>query len=284
MQFTKMHGLGNDFIIVNALNGFSNHNPAALAKNLCNRRTGIGADGLVLVRPSTEADVRMQVFNSDGSEPEMCGNAIRCVAKYLFERNLVNKTAITVETLAGLIVPEVLLGADGIVTGVRVDMGEPRLERAEIPMVGSDGRVVLEPLELEDTEFPVTMVSMGNPHCVIFVPDLEQVDFERLGPAIEKLAVFPARTNVEFVKVSEPGRVEVKVWERGAGPTMACGTGACAVAVAGVLARFTDRRVAVSLPGGVLDIEWAENNHVYMTGPAEEVFEGTVVRILTTEF
>ncbi|MDA8097270.1 MAG: diaminopimelate epimerase [Clostridia bacterium] len=278
MQFTKMHGLGNDFIIVNALDGIRAADPAALARATCDRRMGVGADGLVFILPSTEGDVRMQIFNSDGSEPEMCGNAIRCVAKYLFERRLVDKTTITVETLAGLIVPEILLGVGGQVSGVRVDMGEPRLERAEIPMAGPAGKVVLEPLDLGDLVLPVTGVSMGNPHCVIFLPDLDQVDFERLGPLVEKHPDFPARTNVEFVSVADPGQVNVKVWERGAGPTMACGTGACAVTVAGVLARCTDRRVKVCLPGGVLDIEWAENNHVYMTGPAEEVFEGTMRR------
>ncbi len=278
MRFTKMHGLGNDFIIVNALNGADIADKAALARETCDRRFGIGADGLVLILPSASGDVRMRIFNSDGSEPEMCGNAIRCVAKYLYDRRLIEKAVIQVETLAGIIIPEVLAGPDGKVRGVRVDMGEPRLERAEIPMNGAPGRVILEPLDVGSTVLQVTAVSMGNPHCVVFVPDLEQVDFETMGPLIEKHPVFPARTNVEFVSVVDPGRVKVKVWERGAGPTLACGTGACAVTVAGVLAGYTERRVSVGLPGGTLDIEWADNGRVYMAGPAEEVFEGEYLR------
>lgn len=278
MRFTKMHGLGNDFIIINALDGTDVGDKTAIARELCNRRFGIGADGLVMILPSGTGDVRMRIFNSDGSEPEMCGNAIRCVAKYLYERRLTEKTIINVETPAGMIIPEVLTGAGGEVTGVRVDMGEPRLERAQIPMRGAPGRVILEPLDVGSTVLAVTAVSMGNPHCVVFVPDLEQVDFETLGPALEKHPAFPARTNVEFVSVSDPGRVRVKVWERGAGPTLACGTGACAVTVAGVLAGYTERRVSVGLPGGTLDIEWAQDGHVYMTGPAEEVFEGEYLR------
>lgn len=278
MRFTKMHGLGNDFIIINALNGADIADKAALARETCDRRFGIGADGLVLILPSTAGDVRMSIFNSDGSEPEMCGNAIRCVAKYLYERRLIEKKVIHVETLAGMIVPEVLAGPDGKVSGVRVDMGEPRLEREQIPMNGAPGRVILEPLDVGSTVLAVTAVSMGNPHCVVFVPDLEQVDFETMGPMIEKHPVFPARTNVEFVSVVDPGRVRVKVWERGAGPTLACGTGACAVTVAGVLTGYTERRVSVGLPGGTLDIEWADNGRVYMAGPAEEVFEGEYLR------
>lgn len=278
MRFTKMHGLGNDFIIINALNGADIADKAALARETCDRRFGIGADGLVLILPSASGDVRMRIFNSDGSEPEMCGNAIRCVAKYLYDRRLIEKAVIQVETLAGIIIPEVLAGPDGKVRGVRVDMGEPRLERAEIPMNGAPGRVILEPLDVGSTVLQVTAVSMGNPHCVVFVPDLEQVDFETMGPLIEKHPVFPARTNVEFVSVVDPGRVKVKVWERGAGPTLACGTGACAVTVAGVLAGYTERRVSVGLPGGTLDIEWADNGRVYMAGPAEEVFEGEYLR------
>lgn len=279
MRFTKMHGLGNDFIIINALHGTDIAGKAAFARAACDRRFGIGADGLVLILPSAAGDFRMRIFNPDGSEPEMCGNAIRCVAKYLYERRLTEKKVIGVETLAGIMAPEVLAGPDGKVTGVRVDMGTPRLERGRIPMRGAPGRVISEPLAVGSSVLPVTAVSMGNPHCVVFVPDVEQVDLETLGPAIEKHPAFPARTNVEFVSVVDPGWVRVRVWERGAGPTPACGTGACAVTVAGVLTGNTARRVNVDLPGGTLDIEWARNGHVYMTGPAVEVFEGEVVGI-----
>jgi len=277
VEFTKMHGLGNDFVIVNGFGQSLPDDPGALARRVCDRRLGVGADGLVLLLPSAAADLRMRVFNPDGSEPEMCGNAIRCVALYARRRGLVAKTQLEVETLAGLIRPEILL--DGDRETVRVDMGRPRLERAEIPMRGPAGPVVGEVLDAGERSFMVTAVSMGNPHCVVFGADLDDAGFRKYGPLLEVHPAFPARTNVEFVEVLSPGEVAVRVWERGVGPTPACGTGACAVAVAGVLTGRTARRVHVRLPGGVLLIEWPDDaGPVYMSGPAEEVFDGKWVR------
>jgi diaminopimelate epimerase len=274
LRFTKVQGLGNDFVLVNGFKEKVNLEEfPGLAVKICHRRFGIGADGLIPLLPSERADVNMRIFNSDGSEAEMCGNGIRCVAKYLYEHGVVKKEKIRVETLAGIMVPELIL-EDGRVKLVRVDMGEPRLERREIPMEGPPGRVVDEPLEVEGVTYGVTAVSMGNPHCVIFVPDIEQVPLQVAGPRIETHRAFPRKTNVEFVQVLNRDEVKMKVWERGAGETMACGTGACATAVACVLNGHTGRRVTVRLAGGDLLIEWAEDNHVYMTGPAEEVFTG----------
>ncbi|SHE35373.1 diaminopimelate epimerase [Desulforamulus putei] len=274
MFFTKVHGLGNDFILVNAGTGQGLPDDCStLAKEMCDRRFGIGADGLVLLLDSGVADVRMKIINSDGSEAEMCGNAIRCVAKYLYEHDIVRKDEIKVETLAGIIVPQIIQN-NGVVEAVRVDMGAPRLERAQIPMVGPAGQVIHEPLEVDGQTFYITAVSMGNPHCVIFVPDVSAIPLADIGPRIETHPAFPRKTNVEFVQVISPREVRMLVWERGAGPTMACGTGACAVAVAGVLNNLTERNVTVHLPGGPLAIEWSDNGSVYMTGPAKEVFTG----------
>lgn len=274
MEFTKVHGLGNDFIIINTLQE-SVENPQKLSVKLCNRYFGVGADGLVLVGPSDKADIKMRIFNPDGSEAEMCGNAIRCVAKYTYTRGMAGKK-VRVETLAGIMVPELILDGDQIIA-VQVDMGEPRLERKSIPMVGPSGRVVSENLIVDGQEFLITAVSMGNPHCVIFVPDVDKVDLENIGPKIESNEAFPAKTNVEFVQVLNENEVKMLVWERGAGPTMACGTGACAVTVAGILNEKHKRKIKVYLSGGTLEIHWSEaDNHVYMTGAAAEVFEGTL--------
>jgi len=273
----KWHGLGNDFVIVDARPGGFPEEPGRLAREVCDRRFGIGADGLVFILPAADADAAMRIFNRDGSEAEMCGNAIRCVARYLFEDGG-RKSRLRILTGAGVLVPEIIPAQDGGPPHVRVDMGAPRLRRDEIPMTGPPGRVVNEPLAVEDRTFAVTAVSMGNPHCVIFVPDLEAVPFETLGPALETHPAFPRKTNVEFVQVTGPGEVRVRVWERGVGPTLACGTGACAVAVAANLNGLTGRRVKVGLPGGVLDIEWAEDGRVYMAGPAVKVFEGRYLR------
>ncbi|SFR05594.1 diaminopimelate epimerase [Desulfoscipio geothermicus] len=274
MRFTKVHGLGNDFILVDAaVEKELPEDPAGLAVQVCDRHFGIGADGLVLIKPGDKADIAMRIINSDGSEAEMCGNAIRCVARYAYERGLVNKTVLQVETAAGIMVPELVM-ENGKVKAVRVDMGEPRLERGEIPMTGPAGRVVNEPLQAGEDSFHVTAVSMGNPHCVIFVPDASSVALNTLGPRLEMHPAFPRKTNVEFVQVLNDKELRMRVWERGAGPTMACGTGACASAVAAALNGHTGRKVRVHLRAGALDIEWAEDNHVYMTGPAEEVFTG----------
>ena len=275
MEFVKMHGLGNDFILINGLKDGGTVNYFELAPKICDRNFGIGADGLLIILPSEVADIKMQIINSDGSEAEMCGNGIRCFAKYVFEEGIVDKTKMEVETLAGIIVPELILQKDKVVS-IRVDMGEPQLERSRIPMIGSPGPVIKEKLKVLDQEFEVTAVSMGNPHCVIFVPDLTKIDINKWGPLIEKHQAFPRKTNVEFVQVVTPSEAIMRVWERGAGITLACGTGACATLTAGVLNNLLHRTAIIKLLGGELEIEWAENNHLYMTGPAEEVFRGVI--------
>ncbi|NPV27313.1 MAG: diaminopimelate epimerase [Firmicutes bacterium] len=275
MEFTKMHGLGNDFVIVNGCRETIPSDYCTLAKKVCDRHFGVGADGLVFILPSERADVRMRIFNSDGSEAEMCGNVIRCVAKYLYEREIVKGVFIRVETLAGIMMPEVIL-ENGRVTGARVDMGEPILERQLIPMLGDPGRAVNEPIIVNGKELRITAVSMGNPHCLVFVPQLDKIPFRVWGPEIEHHPLFPRKTNVEFIEVINPNEIRVKVWERGVGETLACGTGACACVVGGVLNGKTGREVVVHLPGGRLNIEWAKNGRVYMTGPATEVFSGTL--------
>jgi len=270
LGFTKMHGLGNDFIMVGCIES-SLQDPAATAKKLCDRHFGIGADGLILVLPSKKADFKMRIFNPDGSEAEMCGNGIRCFAKYVRDRGLTDKKKLEVETLAGMIKPEIL--DSGM---IKVDMGEPELERANIPMRGQAGKVISEKLMLDGNELEVTAVSMGNPHAIIFVEDLEEYPVADIGSQVEDNPIFPKKTNVEFVQVKSPEEIHIGVWERGAGVTLACGTGACASLVAGVLNKKTERKAKVHLPGGMLEIEWARNNHVYMTGPAKTVFEGTI--------
>ena len=274
-KFSKWHGLGNDFVIVN---GFAEHgikDYAAAAIEVCNRNFGIGADGLVFVLPSQIADFQMRIFNSDGSEAEMCGNVTRCVARYVYDNGLTDKQAITLETKAGIIRPQLVFdGAE--LKEVCVDMGEPRLKQGEIPMQQGDAEDSAVDLALTAAgkTWQVTCVSMGNPHCVIFVPDLKAIELAAVGPLIETAAWFPRKTNVEFVEVLNDERVRMRVWERGAGITLSCGTGACATAVAAVLNKLTKRRVTVELDGGSLVIEWGEDNHVYMSGPAVEVFRG----------
>ncbi|MDA8212817.1 MAG: diaminopimelate epimerase [Clostridia bacterium] len=275
MHFTKVHGLGNDFVLVNCLEEKNLPDYAKLAKAVCDRNFGVGADGLVLILPAEMpgADIKMRIFNSDGSEPEMCGNAIRCFGKYVYEKGIVPKTTINVETLGGMRIPQLIL-ENGMVTGVRVDMGEPQLERALIPMEGPEGRVINETIKVDGREFAVTCISMGNPHCITFVDKIAEQEVREWGPKLETHPLFPRKTNVEFVQVLSPTEVNMQVWERGAGPTLACGTGACGTAVAAALNNKTGRKVTVRLAGGDLLIEWADDNHVYMTGPATEVFEG----------
>lgn len=274
LRFVKMHGLGNDFIVVNALEEKLPADLNELARRVCHRRFGIGADGLIIVLPSDRADLRMRIFNPDGSEPEMCGNGIRCFARYVYETGLVREPEIRVETLAGIIKPRLIL-KEGGVTGVRVDMGEPRLEREKIPMTGSGSPVVDEPVVVDGGIWRGTCVSMGNPHCVFFVENVAEAPVTTVGPAVENHPLFPQRTNVEFIEVLNRSELKMRVWERGAGETLACGTGACAAAVAGVLTGRSDREVTVHLAAGDLEIEWSpENNHVYMTGPAVTVFQG----------
>jgi len=271
--FSKWHGLGNDFVIVN---GFTEKidNYKEMAIEVCDRKFGIGADGLVLVLPSEIADFKMRIFNSDGSEAEMCGNVTRCMARYVYENGLTKETKITLETKAGIIKPE-LIFIDGVLSTVRVDMGEPRLRPSEIPMNGSDKESIInELLTIEGSSYHITCVSMGNPHSVLFVNDIAQVDLAGIGPKIETYSNFPRKTNVEFVQVLSKDRVRMRVWERGAGITMACGTGACATLVAAVLNNKTERKAIVELDGGELLIEWGLDNHIYMSGPAVEVFRG----------
>ncbi len=279
MKFLKVHGLGNDFVLVDAREDgeLLSRSPAelsGLAVKICHRHFGVGADGLVLLRHAGDAGAYMQIINSDGSEAEMCGNAIRCVAKYIFEKDGGAGTRLSIKTKAGIMFPEIIT-QNGLVDSIRVDMGEPELERRKIPMLGEPGRVVGERLRWEGYDFKITVVSMGNPHCVIFVPDVEKVPLSLWGPGIENHSAFPKKTNVEFVQVLGRNVVAMRVWERGAGPTMACGTGACAAVVACVLNGYTDREAGVDMAAGRLLIEWNEdNNRVHMTGPAEFVFEG----------
>jgi len=273
MEFIKMHGLGNDFVFLDHFSVAADKDYPKLAKKLCHRQLGIGGDGLVVILPSQVADARMRIINSDGSEPEMCGNGIRCFAKYVYDQGIVIHNPMRVETLAGVLTIHLNI-KEAQVQGVRVDMGEPILRADLIPALGQGEPVVGETLEVLGETFQYTAVSMGNPHCVIFVEDFATLDFERLGPAVEKHSLFPRKTNVEFIEVNSPQDLTMKVWERGAGPTLACGTGACASAVAAVLNHKTERAVTVHLPGGDLFIEWGLDNHVYMTGPATYVFKG----------
>lgn len=273
MQFTKMHGAGNDYVYVN---GFEQQvsNPAALAPVISDRHFGVGSDGLILILPSDKADLRMRMFNADGSESEMCGNGVRCVAKYGYDHNLTRKDEVTVETGAGVLHLKLFIGGDGLVERVRVNMGRPRLLPSEIPVDLPGERVVDTPLEVAGRSYRMTCVGMGNPHATIYVDDVAAIDLATVGPQIEHHAVFPRRTNVHFVKVHSPQEVTIRTWERGSGITLACGTGASAVCVAGVLTGRTGRRILAHLPGGDLELEWAEDESVLLTGPAVEVFSG----------
>lgn len=278
MKFTKMHGIGNDFVVINCLEQpIPEEQLAEVSRKLNDRKFGIGGDGLILVLPSKMADFRMRMFNPDGSEAEMCGNGIRCFAKYLYDRKLAGDTHLRVETKAGVKTIK-MLTRGGKVESVRVDMGQPRLRRSEIPMRGDDTeRVVGEPLKVDGNRFQITAVSMGNPHVVIFDDNVKNLDLERLGPLIENHKAFPERTNVQFVQVCNSSEIILRTWERGAGITLACGTGACAAVVASALNNKTGKHVRVHLPGGDLVIEWTGDNRVMMNGPAEEVFEGDIL-------
>ena len=274
MKFTKMHGAGNDYVYIN---GFEEQvdDPAELARRVSNRQFGIGSDGLILILPSDVADVRMWMFNLDGSEAEMCGNGIRCVAKYAYDHGLVQNLEMTVETGNGVLPLTMITGSSGLVERVRVNMGEPGLKRGDIPMVGSVAeQAVSIPLKIDDREFEITCVSMGNPHAVIFVDDVEQFPVASIGQKIETHPWFPERVNVEFVQILSSKEVIQRTWERGSGETLACGTGASAVTVAGVLTGRTERKIINHLRGGDLELEWQENGSVMMTGPAVEVFTG----------
>jgi diaminopimelate epimerase len=274
MRFTKMHGAGNDYVYVDCFRNPIPHDPPGLSRAMSDRHTGVGADGLILICPSDKADARMRMFNADGSEAEMCGNGVRCVAKFLYEHGLVRKNTLAIETGRGVLALDLEIQS-GSVRQVRVDMGEPILDAARIPTTLPGDPPVNVPLQIGDRRFQVTCVSMGNPHCIIFVDALTDELVCGVGPKVETHAEFPRRTNTEFVQVNGPDAVVMRVWERGSGETLACGTGACAVAVAGVLTGKTQRRVVVHLRGGDLRLYWSEtDNHVYMTGPAVEVFSG----------
>jgi len=275
-EFAKLHGLGNDYIYLNAFTEqIEEYSLAELARILSDRHFGVGGDGIILIMPSETTDFRMRIFNSDGSEAEMCGNGIRGLAKYVYEQGMTDKTTITVETDAGVLRVALTVRND-LVAAATVDMGTPRLNRSEIPMLGEPANepVIDQPLEVNGDSFNVTCVSMGNPHCVIFVDDVEHFTVADVGPLIENHELFPERINVEFVSVLGREHVKMRVWERGAGETLACGTGASASVVAGVLTDRTDRQVEVELLGGPLRIEWHEDEHVFMTGPITEVFTG----------
>lgn len=277
MKFTKMHGTGNDYIYVNGLVE-TIENPAEFAIQYSDRHKGIGSDGLVMILASETCDFRMRMFNADGSESEMCGNASRCIGKYVYDKGLTNKTTLTLETLAGVKVLQLFIGADQKVEKVTVDMGEPILDAALIPVTSDKNRVINEPLAFNpEIRYNITTVSMGNPHAVIFTTDILQLDLPKIGPVIENATIFPRRTNTEFIEVLTNNHVKMRVWERGSGETMACGTGACASVVAGVLNGLISRRTTVELLGGELTIEWKEeDNHVYLTGGATTVFEGEI--------
>ncbi|WP_442603892.1 diaminopimelate epimerase [Paenibacillus sp. KN14-4R] len=276
MNFTKMHGLGNDFIIVSR-EACLPSNAADLAVKLCDRNFGIGADGLVFILPSINASFQMRIINSDGTEAEQCGNAIRCVAKYIYDHQMVDSEELTIETIGAGVQKVQVTAQDGVAKLVRVDMGEPNLDGLQIPTLVDATPVLNESIVVANQEFHFTAVSMGNPHCVIFVDDAITFDLAYWGPLVETHPVFPKKVNAEFATVRSRDYVDMRVWERGAGPTLACGTGACATLVASVLNGLTDRTATVALKGGELLIEWNEaDNHVYMTGPAEIVFTGSL--------
>jgi len=276
MEFTKMHGLGNDFIVIYGEKALPD-NAAELALKWCDRYFGIGADGLVYILPSEKADFRMRIINSDGSEAEQCGNAIRCVAKYVYDHRYVSSEQITIETLGAGVQPVTIHVDNGLAATVTVDMGEPVLDGLSVPTTIDANPVVDAPIEADGRQFRFTAVSMGNPHCGIYVDDAVNFDLATWGPKLEVHPVFPKKVNVEFATVKDRGTVDMRVWERGAGPTLACGTGACATLVSSVLNGLTDRSAAIRLKGGDLFIEWSEkDNHVYMTGPAAVVYTGSV--------
>ena len=276
MKYTKMNGCGNDYVYIN---GFVENveNPKELVKKVSDRHFGIGSDGLILIVPSDKADFCMRMFNADGSEGEMCGNGIRCVAKYVYDHKMTDKTEISIETKAGIKYLDLTV-EDGKVTKVKVDMGEPILEPKKIPVRSEKKRVVNEPIAVAEKAWNMTCVSMGNPHAVVFVEDTGSLEIEKYGPLFENHELFPNRTNTEFVQVLNRNEINMRVWERGSGETLACGTGTCASVVACILNDFTDEKVLVHLLGGDLEIEYEKTtNHVFMTGPAETVFEGELL-------
>ena len=278
IKFTKMEGLGNDYVYIDCYSKKQDiKNESSLAKFMSNRHFGVGSDGLILICKSNIADFKMRMFNSDGSEAEMCGNGIRCVGKFVYDKNLTKKTEVEIETLAGIKKLQLEV-TNGKVEKVKVDMGEPILDVTKIPISSKENIVTIE---AQNMKFKFTCVSMGNPHAICTIKNVDHFEIEKYGPIIEKNEIFPNKTNVEWIEIINKNKIKMRVWERGAGETLACGTGACACVVAGVLNNILDRKVLVELLGGKLEIEWNKNdNHVYMTGPARTVFEGEMEDII----
>lgn len=275
MKFTKMQGIGNDYLYFNCFEE-KIENPSELSIKLSDRHFGVGSDGIILIEPSDQADCRMDIYNADGSRAMMCGNGIRCVGKYVYERGLVKKDVLKVDTMSGA--KTLYLDVEnGIVRSVKVDMGKPVFRSAAIPVQFPKETVIDEPITVDGTEYRMTCVSMGNPHCILFVDDVEGIAIEKIGPQMEHNPIFPDRANIEFVQVLNSGEARMRVWERGSGETWACGTGACAAAVSCAVNRKTGRKIKMHLKGGDLSIEWDDQTDtVFMQGPAEFVFEGTV--------
>jgi diaminopimelate epimerase len=273
LRLTKMHGAGNDYVYVDCRDQ-DVADPPRVARAVSRRHHGIGADGLILIRPSESAHCRMEMYNADGSRAEMCGNGIRCVGKFVYDRGL-HANPLRVETDCGVKILDLVLDADGRVAAATVDMGVPVFDGPRIP-VASEGRVIEQPLEVGGTTYSVTCLSMDNPHCVVFVPEVDSLELDRIGPRFEHHPFFPRRVNTEFVAVRSPRVLDFRVWERGSGETQACGTGACAALVAAVVTKRAERRATIHLRGGDLEIEWRDDDHVFMTGPAAEVFTADV--------
>jgi diaminopimelate epimerase len=270
-----MHGIGNDYVYVNCFKE-TVENPSEISKKVSDRHFGIGSDGLILIKPSKVADFTMEMYNSDGSQSAMCGNGIRCVAKYVYDYKLTDKTSISIETLAGIKYLDITV-ENGKVKLIKVNMGKPELTPSNIPVVAIGDKVVNEPIEVEGVTYNMTCVSMGNPHAVIYMEDVKNLKIEEIGPKFEKHERFPKRTNTEFVRIMDNKNIEMRVWERGAGETLACGTGACATAVASILNGFTEDEVTIHLLGGDLNIKWdKESGNVFMTGPAAVAFDGEI--------
>ena len=275
MKFTKMHGIGNDYVYVNCFKE-TVENPSEVAIKVSDRHFGIGSDGLILIKPSEVADGKMEMYNADGSQGAMCGNGIRCVAKYMYDYGITDKTSISVETKSGIKYLDLTL-KNGKVDTVKVNMGAPILKASEIPVISEKEQVISEPVTIDGKEWEITCVSMGNPHAITYIDDVKHLEIEKIGPKFENHAIFPDRVNTEFVHVIDRNTVEMRVWERGSGETYACGTGACAVAVSSILNGLTEEEVTVKLLGGDLKIFWnREENRVYMTGSATKVFDGEI--------
>lgn len=277
MKFTKMHGIGNDYIYFNCLEK-EIENPEELSIKLSDRHFGVGGDGIVLILPSDKADFRMRMFNADGSEGKMCGNATRCIGKYVYEKGITDKKEITLETLSGIKTLKLSVNEKNKVESVEVNMGEAILKASEIPVKFDKEKVINERVKIADSEYNITCVSMGNPHCVVYMDEIDDLDLEKLGPKFENDSIFPERVNTEFIKVIDENTLKMRVWERGSGETWACGTGACAAVVSSVLNGYCkyDTPIKIKLLGGELSIKFMKNGLVYMSGPAEFVFEGSI--------